>query len=192
MIDVPSSIEEVLALPSVGMLDRDRLPKTPGLYFAVLNGDRVAYVGKATTSLRRRWESHHRAIDLLASGSPLVYYLTTEPGLDLMEAESAAIRAFVPVLNRTLKPTPPKPVRPTRPVRIGVRTDKPLLSIAEAAEELGRNPATVWRYIKSGALIPIRQEPPYLIHRDSLDAFVAKTRPPGWPKGKPRKKPPAS
>lgn len=61
-----------------------------------------------------------------------------------------------------------------------------MLSIAEAAEELGRNPATVWRYIKSGALTPLRDAPPYVIDRDVLEAFAAKHRPPGWPKGKPR------
>lgn len=64
---------------------------------------------------------------------------------------------------------------------------KQVLSIAEAAEELGRNPATVWRYIRSGALVPLRDTPPYVIDRDVLEAFAAKHRPPGWPKGRPRK-----
>lgn len=63
---------------------------------------------------------------------------------------------------------------------------KQVLSIAEAAAELGRNPATVWRYIKSGALAPIRPEPPYLIHRDELNAFLAKDRPPGRPRKTPK------
>lgn len=63
---------------------------------------------------------------------------------------------------------------------------KDVLSIAEAAEELGRNPATVWRYIKSGSLKPLRDSPPYVIDRAVLEEFAAKHRPPGWPKGKPR------
>lgn len=60
-----------------------------------------------------------------------------------------------------------------------------VLSIAEVADEIGRNPATVWRYIRSGVLIPIRPQPPYLIHRDELTAFLEKNRPPGRPR-KPR------
>lgn len=58
---------------------------------------------------------------------------------------------------------------------------KDVLSIAEAAEELGRNPATVWRYIKAKQLKPIRPEPPFLIQRDELDAFRLKKRGPGRP-----------
>jgi helix-turn-helix protein len=184
MIDVPSSIEEVLALPSVGMLDRDCLPSLPGLYFAVLDGERVAYVGIARTSLRRRWAYHHRAIDLMASGKPTVHYMTAPAGSSLKDAEDAAIRAFVPSLNRVH----PWPLATAEPHHGGE-----LLTIPMAAAELDITRATLWKHIRAGKLEGAQQlggaGGTWVIERQALEAFKAanprRTRKTGHPRRAP-------
>ncbi len=191
MTEAPSTLEEVLALPSVDFLGRDGLPAEPGLYFAVLDCERVAYIGKSSRSLRARWVYHHRAIDLLASGKPLLHYMTMEPGLALAEAEAAAIRALDPALNRTLRPQSwgfspaPTTVDP-------VEGDR-LLTIKQVAEHLKVTPMTVRRHIQAEHLAFERPGREYLIWESEVRRFDAERRKPGRPPSgpKPRRAPPA-
>jgi excinuclease UvrABC nuclease subunit len=46
-------------LPSVKLSEKDRLPTTAGIYFALNSSDRLWYIGKAR-NLNQRWINHHR------------------------------------------------------------------------------------------------------------------------------------
>ncbi len=65
------------------------------------------------------------------------------------------------------------------------REDDVLISVAEAAELLKVNPATVWRYIQAEDLTPARDKKPYLLWQSEVIEFAphAKKRP--GPKRKP-------
>lgn len=49
----------LLDLPSFSLLDKDQLPNTSAIYFALDSENRVLYVGQAT-DLGARWKDHHR------------------------------------------------------------------------------------------------------------------------------------
>lgn len=49
-------------LPSVVLADKNQLPKTPSIYFAVNSSGEVLYVGRSVNP-RQRWNQHHRFID---------------------------------------------------------------------------------------------------------------------------------
>lgn len=62
-----------------------------------------------------------------------------------------------------------------------------LLTIPEAADEIGMSRVVLWRHVRNGRL-PSKEAGPYrLIDADDLARFRAEERKPGWPKGKPRK-----
>lgn len=63
-----------------------------------------------------------------------------------------------------------------------------MLTIPEAAKELGLTRATVWKLVDSGKLPHAEEAGRFkLIDWDELQAFKAKERRPGWPRGKSRK-----
>lgn len=69
--------------------------------------------------------------------------------------------------------------------------DRRLLTIPQAAREIGMTRAVLWRHVQKGR-IPVTEAGPYrLIDAADLAAFVATERKPGWPKGKPRAPRPA-
>ena len=60
-----------------------------------------------------------------------------------------------------------------------------LVTVAESAGILGVNPATVWRYIQAGDLVPFRPAKPYLLWKSDVEAFRPHAR--KTPGPKPRK-----
>ena len=46
-------------LPSVELLDKEKLPTTAGIYFAVDGNNQIWYIGKAQ-NIKNRWANHHR------------------------------------------------------------------------------------------------------------------------------------
>lgn len=65
-----------------------------------------------------------------------------------------------------------------------------LLTIPEAAREIGMSRVVLWRHVKKGTIPSIGTEQVRLIDADDLAKFQAQERPAGWPKGRPRKQPP--
>lgn len=61
--------------------------------------------------------------------------------------------------------------------------EREVVTVHEAAIELGVSHVSVWRYIDKGRLPARRVGPIYLIDQSDLDAFKAIKR----PKGRPRK-----
>lgn len=169
MIDVPSSIEEVRALPSVDFLGRWRLPDQPGLYFGVVDDERVAYVGSTLTSLRKRWIYHHRAIDLLASGRVSLHYLTTNPNDPIRDAELAAIDVFAPVLN-----VMSKRVRPVQ--RAPVETSGPLVLLSIAAEDLGYSSERLRQLLKAGVVEGTRRGKLWFLRESEVETLRGQLR----------------
>ena len=49
----------LLNLPSVKLSEKDRLPTTAGIYFALDSNNQLWYVGKAR-NINKRWVNHHR------------------------------------------------------------------------------------------------------------------------------------
>ena len=62
-----------------------------------------------------------------------------------------------------------------------------LLTIPEAAEEIGMSRVVLWRHVKKGTLPSMGTDRVRLIDAEDLARFAAAKRKPGWPKGKPRK-----
>lgn len=65
--------------------------------------------------------------------------------------------------------------------------ERRLLTIPEAAREIGMTRAVLWRHVKSGRIPSIGTDRVRLIDAEALAAFQAVERKPGWPKGKPRR-----
>lgn len=69
-----------------------------------------------------------------------------------------------------------------------------MLTIPEAAREIGMSRVVLWRHVQKGTIPSIGTERVRLIDSEDLAAFQAKDRPQGWPKGRKRRPsdPPAS
>lgn len=65
--------------------------------------------------------------------------------------------------------------------------ERRLLTIPEAAREIGMSRVVLWRHVQKGRLPSIPAGRFRLIDADDLERFRATERPQGWPKGKPRK-----
>lgn len=65
------------------------------------------------------------------------------------------------------------------------REDDVLISVAEAAELLKVNPATVWRYIQAEDLTPARDKKPYLLWQSEVVEFAPRAKKRPGPKPKP-------
>lgn len=69
------------------------------------------------------------------------------------------------------------------PYRWAVEGKKELLTIPEAAAELGKTRATVWRYVRRGDLnLEIDHGRHKLIDREELERFRTTLKPPGRPR----------
>jgi hypothetical protein len=91
-------LSEILALPSVDLDENRELPERSGVYFAIVDARRIAYVG-VTWSFRQRWRAHNKRTALEKLGSIRVHYL--EAAEDIMCAiEQDVIDLFQPCLNQ--------------------------------------------------------------------------------------------
>ena len=61
-----------------------------------------------------------------------------------------------------------------------------MLTIPQAAKEIGMSRVVLWRHVKKGH-IPVEEAGPYvLIDAEDLARFKAQDRKAGWPAGRPR------
>jgi predicted site-specific integrase-resolvase len=62
-----------------------------------------------------------------------------------------------------------------------------LLTIPEAAKEIGMSRVVLWRHVKKGTLPSVGTDRVRLIDAAELARFHAQKRTPGWPLGRPRR-----
>lgn len=101
----------LLALPSVPLEQRASLPTNPCVYIAVDNEEKAQYIGRSNNP-RKRWQAHHRGIELALLGGIRIAYLESDANL-LPEIERALITHFCPPLNQSIGNSP-SPIRPRR------------------------------------------------------------------------------
>ena len=91
-------------LPSINLLNKDKLPQTAGIYFAVDEKKRLLYVGKAQ-NLYKRWLNHHRydQLEKINQKNPisLKWYECENNEEILTKLENYFIKAYYPELNQT-------------------------------------------------------------------------------------------
>ena len=96
-------------LPSVELLEKERLPTTAGIYFALDSKDRLWYVGKAQ-NLNQRWINHHRYDQLKKinkKNSIKLKWYECENNEDILtKLETYFIDTYYPVLNQTKVESP--------------------------------------------------------------------------------------
>lgn len=86
-------------LPSVSLPDREQLPTTPCVYFAIDEQGVVQYIGRSVNP-QARWRCHHRYQQLSGMSGIKISYLLLEEAELLPEVEAALISFFQPRLNR--------------------------------------------------------------------------------------------
>ena len=95
----------VEALPSLALLEKQRLPECGAIYFAVVQ-NQVLYVGMAT-NLRKRWQNHHRYFQLETINNKqevrLHWLVCAQAQLPSLERQYIA--HYLPALNRSKVPT---------------------------------------------------------------------------------------
>ncbi|MBW4535055.1 MAG: GIY-YIG nuclease family protein [Pleurocapsa minor HA4230-MV1] len=91
-------------LPSINLLNRDKLPQRAGIYFAVDDKKRLLYVGKAQ-NLYKRWLNHHRFAQLEKINKKntimLKWYECENKEEILTSLENYFIETYFPELNQT-------------------------------------------------------------------------------------------
>ena len=91
-------------LPSINLLNRDKLPQRAGIYFAVDDKKRLLYVGKAQ-NLYKRWLNHHRFDQLEKINQrntiTLKWYECENKEEILTSLENYFIETYFPELNQT-------------------------------------------------------------------------------------------
>ena len=99
-----SDLFDLNELPSVDLLEKDRLPATAGIYFAVDCHNRLLYVGKAQ-NLNNRWANHHRYHQLeqlnKKNSIKLKWYGCKNDEETLTKLEKYFIDTYYPELNQT-------------------------------------------------------------------------------------------
>ncbi len=93
----PESID-LSTLPCVALSERNALPSTSGIYFAIDAYGVVQYIGKAV-NIQQRWLTHHRYAQLKDYQSVKIAYLAVSDPELLLPIESALIDWFDPSLN---------------------------------------------------------------------------------------------
>lgn len=88
---------EILSLPSVALAENRQLPEKSGVYFAIIDGSQIAYVG-ATWSFQQRWRAHNKRLNLVKLGSVRVHYLEVDEEI-MCAVEQDVIDLFQPCLN---------------------------------------------------------------------------------------------
>lgn len=97
-------LQEFSTLPSLKLLERQRLPECSAIYFAIAR-DQVLYVGLAT-NLRNRWQNHHRLPQLEAVNKLCevkLFWLGCAQN-QLNDLEHQYIEHYCPTLNQTKVP----------------------------------------------------------------------------------------
>jgi hypothetical protein len=89
-----------LFLPSVHVSNRAKLPSKPGCYY-VFRGLELLYVGRAETSIKSRWNDHHKLPKL--RNSDRIHYWTM-PAVFVRDKEAVDINRFNPPLNHRREP----------------------------------------------------------------------------------------
>jgi hypothetical protein len=121
------TISDITSLRSVSFAEREGLPSSPGLYFAVSHTGDVLYIGKAV-QLRSRWRYHHRLGPLLVLSCSRIHWLSC-PHDQLVQAEEALNERFNPPLRRR-RTTPPRP-----PQRASADPDRLCRELAAVAQK---------------------------------------------------------
>lgn len=97
-------------LPSVRLEDCDRLPRSPGVYYAIdPTSSKPLYVGMAG-DMRSRWRDHHQYDRLARRGSVRLHYRKTLTRSGAEYLESCEIRHFDPPMNDRFETCPLAPV----------------------------------------------------------------------------------
>ena len=96
---ITTTIVEISYLPSVAFEYRRDLPTVPALYFVLSAQRDVMYVGQ-TGNLRKRWESHQRAIQMQAGGYRIHWY-RIDGEQERAAVEGKAISYFRPPWNNS-------------------------------------------------------------------------------------------
>lgn len=96
---LPASLEDILLLPQFDIIDWQKLPRKPGVYFLVRDLKYVVYIGK-TKNLRGRFHSytHQYTIDVFPS---ILHFQEFIPKHSLLmhPIEKMAITNFMPCYN---------------------------------------------------------------------------------------------
>lgn len=98
----PESID-LSTLPYVALSERNALPSTSGIYFAIDSEGTVQYIG-LSKNIQHRWLQHHRYNELQSINGIRIAYLAVDDETLLLNIERALIAWFNPVLNRKRKP----------------------------------------------------------------------------------------
>ena len=94
----------LLDLPSVKLSEKDRLPTTAGIYFAIGSNEQLWYVGKAR-NINKRWVNHHRyhQLEKVNKKTPILlrWYECENDENILTQLENYFIETYHPALNQT-------------------------------------------------------------------------------------------
>jgi hypothetical protein len=135
-------------LPSIPYTRRGRLPDVPGLYFAVIDDDYVAYVGISTTSIRQRWAAHNRKRSILELGTVRIAFVAENDTATLRAMEREAIAALAPPLNT--QHIPPK--TPAAPAWSMEGDGSPLVSAKAVVDALAIPRFALYRLAYEGRI----------------------------------------
>jgi GIY-YIG catalytic domain len=99
--DKTSVVLEMLGgLPSIGILERSKLPESEAVYLAWTENS-LLYIGQ-TKNLRQRFVSHHRMNEFINAEARLSWFDIN--GDDRLILEESLIEALEPALNGTTSP----------------------------------------------------------------------------------------
>jgi predicted GIY-YIG superfamily endonuclease len=91
-------------LPSVKLLDKEKLPAVSGIYFAIDNNNQLWYIGKAQ-NIYKRWINHHRYYQLekINKKNPIIlrWHECENDENTLIQLENHFIEYYFPALNQT-------------------------------------------------------------------------------------------
>ena len=91
-------------LPSVELLEKEKLPTTAGIYFVVDSNNQIWYIGQAQ-NLKNRWINHHRYDQLEKinkKNSIKLKWYKCENNKDILNRlENYFIDTYYPILNQT-------------------------------------------------------------------------------------------
>ena len=102
------TLDQITALPSVPLLDRDQLPNAPGIYFALSGTNELYYIGRSR-NMRVRWLQHHRYSELCQVSDIRLAFAVVEEQHMLGNLERALIRRLNPPINDIFTARYPQP-----------------------------------------------------------------------------------
>lgn len=89
---------DVRNLPSVPLVQRNKLPDLMAVYVVVGRTDEILYVG-STESLRTRWKSHHRRFQMKNIVQARIHWFEVKDPTRLRDTEAEWIARLSPALN---------------------------------------------------------------------------------------------